>query len=417
MWDSAYAGLVALAIAACTRAAPIPAAAPAPTDDPQRAAMRVPTIDSRSPAKLESTEGHLLERCFREDASGDPARPLEALLDRSAERFDKGDYHATLTCAEEAARVEPRSVEAHHYRATAFQALGKLPEAESAFERALALDPEDPETLAGAADLFINRLPASTDHSETGLEYARRGSRRVLRTRLKGDKGLVAWLALLEGEALSDLGRSREALARLDASLSAQPSDLHAKYERALALFDLCRFADAKRGFEEVIKQSPDDAWAHHHLGLTCEQMGDDATANRELAEARRRAPEDFRPPVEISQNAFRALVDDEAMKLPPPLKIDLAKVSLETRDLPELTDLIAEEPPLQPTILGLFRGAPLGESPEGDPRAIVIYRRNLQRATASLEELRKQVRTTLYHELGHLRGEDDDALRARGLE
>src|SRR4029079_3136165 len=123
-----------------------------------------------------------------------------------------GDFNTSLTCAEEAARVEPRSVEAHHDRAAALQELGRLDEAESAVTRALALDPDDPETLAGAADLYINRLPPTNDHTETGLEYARRGSRKVKRSH---ERGLVARLALLEGQALNDLGRSREALGRL----------------------------------------------------------------------------------------------------------------------------------------------------------------------------------------------------------
>jgi predicted Zn-dependent protease with MMP-like domain len=51
------------------------------------------------------------------------------------------------------------------------------------------------------------------------------------------------------------------------------------------------------------------------------------------------------------------------------------------------------------------------------DRRAIALYRLNLLRATSTREELREQIRTTLHHELGHLRGEDDEVLRLRGLE
>jgi tetratricopeptide (TPR) repeat protein len=356
-------------------------------------------------------------RCFPEDASGDPARPLDKLLDRAAERYDRGDFAGSLACAEEAARVEARSVEAHHDRAAALQELGRLDEAQAAFARALALDPDDPETLAGAADLFINRLLPSNDHTETGLEYARRGSSRLKRSRLRGDRSLQARLLLLEGEALNDLGRSREALSRLDAALAAAPDDPHARYERAVALFDLCRFADARRGFNDVLSKNPRDAWAHHHLGLVLERLGDLAGADRELERARKESPADFKGEVPISDTEFRSLVDGEAAKLAPPLRSDLTRVSLETADLPDLSDLTAEEPPLAPTILGLFRGAPLGEAPENEPRAIVLYRKNLQRAVSSREELVAQVRTTLLHELGHLRGEDDEALRARGLE
>jgi tetratricopeptide (TPR) repeat protein len=359
-------------------------------------------------------------RCFPEDRSGDPPRPLDALLDRAAESYDKGQFAASLACAEEAARVEPRSVEAHHDRAAALQELARLDEAAAAFARALSLDPEDPETLAGAADLYVNRLPPSNDHTETGLEYARRGSHRLKRSRLHAkpdDRALAARLALLEGQALNDLGRSREALMRLDASLAAQPDDLHARYERAVALFDLCRFVDAKRGFLDVLSRNPKDAWAHHHLGLVLERLGDAQGADRELGRARSEAPADFRVPIELPDLEFRALVDAEARKLAPELQADLKKVQLTTADLPDIVDLTAEEPPLAPTILGLFRGAPLGEAPETEARAIVIYRKNLARAVASRDELVAQVRTTLLHELGHLRGEDDEALRARGLE
>jgi tetratricopeptide (TPR) repeat protein len=371
-----------------------------------------------SPQKTDAPTGfRALRRCFQEDASGDPPRPLDALLDRAADRHDHGDFQGALSCAEEAARVEPRSVEAHHDRAAALQELGRLEEAKAAFQRALALDPDDPETLAGAADLYTNRLPPSNDHTETGLEYARRGSRRTKHARGHGDRMLVARLALLEGQALNDLGRSREALMRLDAALAAQPDDLHARYERAVALFDLCRFPEAKKAFQEVLAKNPKDPWAHHHLGLVLERLGDTAAADRELERAQKDSPGDFHPPVEVSASEFRALVDAEARALPAPLKTDLDRVSLETTDLPELADLTAEEPPLAPTILGLFRGAPLGEAPEGERRAIVLYRKNLERAVASRDELVMQIRTTLYHELGHLRGEDDEALRARGLE
>jgi predicted Zn-dependent protease with MMP-like domain len=85
------------------------------------------------------------------------------------------------------------------------------------------------------------------------------------------------------------------------------------------------------------------------------------------------------------------------------------------------MDDLIAVDPPLSPSILGLYRGPPesMACSPEEGPRcrSIVLYRRNLLRLARSRTELNEQVRVTLLHELGHLHGESDDELRARGLE
>src|SRR5262249_16043861 len=147
---------------------------------------------------------------------------------------------------------------------------------------------------------------------------------KLRRKRTADARGLGARLALLEGQALNDLGRSREALGRLDAALAAQPDDLHARYERAVALFHLCPFADAKRGFQEVLEKNPKDAWAHRHLGLVLERMGDYDAAERELTAARHESPGDFKAPVELGPVEFERLVHAEADKLAAPLRADL---------------------------------------------------------------------------------------------
>jgi predicted Zn-dependent protease with MMP-like domain len=89
--------------------------------------------------------------------------------------------------------------------------------------------------------------------------------------------------------------------------------------------------------------------------------------------------------------------------------------------EIPALADLTAVDPPLSPSILGLFRGPPLGEpcTPGDGPtcRSVVLYRRNLLRFAPDRSQVVEQLRVTLLHELGHLHGETDDALRSRGLE
>mgnify|MGYP006270207379 CR=1 FL=1 len=49
--------------------------------------------------------------------------------------------------------------------------------------------------------------------------------------------------------------------------------------------------------------------------------------------------------------------------------------------------------------------------------RSIVLYRKNLSRFARDRREFAEQVRITLLHEIGHLHGETEEALRARGLE
>jgi len=360
-------------------------------------------------------------RCFPDDSAGSAERPVEALLDRAADRYDDGDYDGALVCADEASRQAPRSIEAHHNRAAALAQLGRLDEARTAFTRALALDPEDPETLAGAADLYVNRLPPSSELTEIGLEYARHGTRNLKRLPADRRRSQAARLALLEGQALDDLGRPKEALPRLDAALASSSGDQDALYERGVALFELCRFPEAKRVFTQVLAHNPDNAYAHHHLGLILEREDKDDDAKHHFGNARQLASADFPAPVESTRDDFRRAVDRALSELPEGMKHDLRGVPVQVADLPATEDLTAEDPPLSPTILGLYRGLPLGQSPPpgvpDEPRSIVLYRKNLGRAVSSQEELELEIRKTLLHELGHLHGEDDQALRSRGLE
>ncbi len=122
-----------------------------------------------------------------------------------------------------------------------------------------------------------------------------------------------------------------------------------------------------------------------------------------------------------MSAAEFRAEVARAVAELPPAERAALAGVPVEAAELPALADLIGDDPPLSPTILGLYRGPPLGApcTPADGPvcRSIALYRRNLARFAHDRAELVRQIRVTLLHELGHLHGEDDDALRDRGLE
>ena len=71
------------------------------------------------------------------------------------------------------------------------------------------------------------------------------------------------------------------------------------------------------------------------------------------------------------------------------------------------------------PQIVSLVAGSyePPPESAAADTRpTILLYRRNLARAAHSDDDLHREVRDTLMHEVGHLNGEDDEQLRDRGL-
>ena len=350
------------------------------------------------------------------DAADDDTK-VGVLLDEANKQIEAGAFGAAWTCADRAADLSPTSVEANHLRGAALAALGRDGEAATAYALALALDPEDPETLRAVADFYINgKGERGRDALRLGLELAERGSRRAL-ARRRRNAPLAADLAVLEAQALNDLGRSDEALDRIDAALRIAPGRGDALHEKGVALFDLSRFADAKAAFQKALGIQPDDAYTHQMLGLTLEQLGDPA-ADSELAQAVKLAPGELSPPVLISTAEFQHEIDAVVATLSPERRARLAQIKVEIEDLPMADDLKAVTPPFPPTILGLYRG-PVGRPPQPDdePSSIVLYRKNLARAVKTRTELTEQIRDTLLHEIGHLEGLDEDDLRRRGME
>jgi predicted Zn-dependent protease with MMP-like domain len=213
--------------------------------------------------------------------------------------------------------------------------------------------------------------------------------------------------------ALDDLGRPAEALASANRSLENDPKDREARREKGVALFELCHFDQAKTELSRLAAEEP-DAWAENYLGLIAERAQDDVAAAAHFALAQKLDPEAFKATAQASRSVFQKIVQEEMEKLPPDIKQGLARSDFAVQDLPEVSDLVATDPPLSPGILGLFRPPP-ESAPDARP-TILLYRRNLARAAHNDDELHREVRDTLMHEVGHLNGEDDEQLRDRGL-
>jgi len=342
---------------------------------------------------------------------------VAALIEEANKQIESGGFGAAWTCADRAADLAPTSVEAHHLRGAALAALGRDQEAQTAYGLALALDPDDPETLRAVADFYINgKGERGRDALRLGLELAQRGSRRAL-ARRKRNVPLAADLAVLEAQALNDLGRSDEALERVDAALRIAPGRGDALHEKGVALFDLSRFAEAKVAFQKALTIQPDDAYTHQMFGLALEQLRD-PQADAELKRAIELAPAELSLPVLVSVPEFQKEIDAVMATLPAERRAKVQQIKIEIADLPDPADLRAVSPPFPPTILGLYRG-PVGRSPTTADEApsIVLYRKNLARAVKTRVELTEQIRDTLLHEIGHLEGLDEDDLRRRGME
>src|SRR6266849_7052643 len=219
--------------------------------------------------------------CLPSPEGREPAVP--DLLEQASREFEKGRFEDALECAREASRIDPQSVAAHHFRGAALAELGHVEDARTAYARALALDPDDPEVLRSAADLHVRRL-GGRDDLELALQYTHRAFPRAHRMK---DRALLKDLHLLEAMALDDLGRPGEALSAASKAIELDGKDREARREKGVALFELCRFDEAKAELEKLTSEEQ-DAWAEHYLGLIAERAQDDVAAAAHFARAQK---------------------------------------------------------------------------------------------------------------------------------
>jgi predicted Zn-dependent protease with MMP-like domain len=133
--------------------------------------------------------------------------------------------------------------------------------------------------------------------------------------------------------------------------------------------------------------------------------------------------PEWFPRPTRLTADAFERQLSAAREALHEPFKRHLDGLDVIVDDLPADELLLDSEPPLDPEqLLGMFVGVPLDEQSSfslgGElPPQIFLFKRNLERYVSGPEELAEQIRVTLYHELGHYLGMDEEDLEGVGYD
>ncbi|HEY6866870.1 MAG TPA: metallopeptidase family protein [Candidatus Eisenbacteria bacterium] len=265
-------------------------------------------------------------------------------------------------------------------------------------------------------------------------------------TETEWDRVSQIWRLLDEGEVerarteLDQLMRSRPGhpdLRIVDAAVALDENDPQAALEtlagaersadpalffhlRAAAAYELARFEKARADLERALAIHPELAEAHDLLSRAYEHLGDPDRAEEHAAEARAIDPGAYPEPLEVSDDEFDELVDQSLGELPAEIRRRLREWPVVVEPLPSREMLTAGEPPLSPDLLGLFVGTDLMQRSVSDlpssPGAIYLFRKNLLRVCADRDELKREVRITVQHEVGHLLGLDEDDLERWGL-
>jgi predicted Zn-dependent protease with MMP-like domain len=121
-------------------------------------------------------------------------------------------------------------------------------------------------------------------------------------------------------------------------------------------------------------------------------------------------------PEVHISEDEMERIASETLAKLPEKIRTALERVPILIDDLPS-EEQVADG--LDPRLLGLFTGVPMPEDGALAPTVtnILLFQKNLERASMDEEQLEHEIRITLIHETAHYFGLDDDDLEAIGLD
>jgi len=271
-------------------------------------------------------------------------------------------------------------------------------------------------TDRGAIEVLLDQAEAALDEgdAETTLKLCEAVERQS-----PGHPGA----AFVRGDALRALGQLEAAADAYEQAALARSDHTMSWSALAMARFELLETEQAARAASRALREDPRNAEAWWVKGLLREWRNDIQGANRARLHARWLNPRDYPLPPTLTDDEIETIVTECIEALHPQLQEYLASVAILLDDLPDETLLRKYDPPMSPLeLLGHFSGYSLmGRSLDDPwsniPPSIVLFRRNLERYAAHREELIEQLRITVFHEIGHFLGLDEDEVAARGLE
>ena len=232
---------------------------------------------------------------------------------------------------------------------------------------------------------------------------------------------------LLRGDTLWAGGDVEGGFAAYQKALELAPNSTDCMGAMAMALYESLDFKAAHEMADRALEHADleDSARADLVDLLSClaERDGDFEESDRLSDLATEIDPVSFPPPYRMSEAEFQDIADRAVEDLPEEflraLKENLAMVidPVPPADILEMSD-----PPLSPSLLGLYTGIPLPEressrSLPGLPDVIHLFQRNIEREASNAQDVSDQIIITVYHEIGHYFGMDEDELEALELD
>lgn len=332
---------------------------------------------------------------------------VSAHLDRGWDLLHRADYRGAKLSAEQVLEENERSPEGYVLLGAIAAAEGDPENALLRYEHAAHLDPGFIDPLLYAAEVYIwplGQCARAVELCEQALDLAE-----------EEDEFLDALLLKAEAElGTGDADAARRTLRELpEVDL---PEGLY-HLRAARTLLELGQIKEAEQHFQRAVHREPQLSDAVHGLGLCAEERGDRKAMIKHWLEVRERDLVEPAVPWAISSERFEELCTQALQGLPERIRELLINVPIVAAEYPS-EELVKEGH--DPRMLGFFAGVPypektsVGGAPH--PDCILLFQRNLERMSQSVEDLEEEIRKTLFHEAGHFFGLSEEELEEMGL-
>ncbi len=310
-------------------------------------------------------------------------------MERVHELLEEGSLDEALEDAESLAAQEPGSAEAHCLVGVVRAQRGEVEAALSSLERALVLDPN-----LTSARLEKARVLYDEARFEDVIES------------LRDERSVEA--LYLAASALYELGEHEEAAEVCDRALAIEELP-ELRHLEALLRLQGADPEEALAAARRSIELDPELAEGHHALGLSYTQLGRMEEADAAFARAAELDPESYFRPFRLGAEDFDEVVDEALAELPEEFESYLDNVEVAIEDVPAAA-LLKEG--LEFDLLGLYQGGTIQSEAWDFPDRVLLFQRNLENISPTRENLIEEIRDTVYHEIGHHMGMDEDQVR-----
>ena len=120
-----------------------------------------------------------------------------------------------------------------------------------------------------------------------------------------------------------------------------------------------------------------------------------------------------------MTRTQFERLVREALMDIPDEIKVRLENVDVVVEDWPTPDQLAGAGIDEDHYLMGLYEGIPLPDRYNYDmvlPDKITLFQDSIEELCSTEEEIIKEVRMTVVHEVAHHFGIDDDRLHEMGV-